>query len=177
MTIDTPTKQNMANKLNKYLILKILANLTEEVDNHHNEADDFHCKCHDTDDGKDIGGKNKDNYDSEGAVWFVVATILIYALSIMIMIGANLTRKIQDDEVKNFLKGYTTLNIKKYQKSKVHHALNLKGIEVATPPSTPETLDDEAEGRKTRRIKTRMFNFPIREESVDYEDSSSPTIT
>ena len=56
--------------------------------------------------------EGEEEYDSRGAMMFAVATIFIYAMSIVIMIGANLGRSITDDEVKSFLKSYTNLNIR-----------------------------------------------------------------
>jgi hypothetical protein len=158
-------------KIQRKLLLRILANLTDD-------NDFIVISKQNINDCDVLTTSNQDKeYDSDGAMWFVVATILIYALSIMIMIGANLTRSLADDDVKNFLKGYSTLNIKQCEKIKVKEVLNNKGmLENMTPPSTPEVYPTDDTGEIVQKIKTKMFTLPIREEesSEIVEDSSSP---
>lgn len=196
-------------KLNSQsILLQVLANISTNTKDYSIRLNDYHLKIKLISDDYLLNisqtGNNKDihinntisqagKYDSDGAVFFVVATILFYALSIMVMIGANLSRTLADDDVKKFLKSYSALDIKKYEKIKVKTALNHKGIQYNgllvnnTPQNTPDlgyiceeseeddfeeeiqTYKQKLEYECKRQWKIKGFNLPAQEESFDYD--------
>ena len=60
-----------------------------------------------------------DVYDSKGAMYFAVAVILIYGVSIALLIGTTLRRSNADYEVKGFLRSYARLDTEKKSKEKM----------------------------------------------------------
>ena len=70
-------------------------------------------------------GEGGDVYDGEGAMYFAVAVILLYGVSIALLVGTTLHRHDYEYEVKGFLRSYARIDQQKRtrEKQKVRRAL------------------------------------------------------
>ncbi len=134
------------------------------------------------------GQKPGSRYDDSGAMYYVVAVVLIYGLSIIFMIGSLIRKDEKDRSVYTYMKDIdrvrqlqkrqekfrTRLMI---QKKRVKHILGtntaivLEKLSIRPNSSDPETTEPE----RTRRATPPARDLPLREEGT-FWDVRSPSV-
>jgi hypothetical protein len=125
-----------------------------------------------------------ESYDGVGAMYFAVAVILIYGVSIALLVGTTLRRSNTDYEVKGFLRSYARLDGERRtkEKLKIRKRLIENNIFPVFPGCTlaaaPNLFDGAAAGHMTN-IRSVMTSAAISEVAEDtiQECSQSEGVT
>ncbi|WAR23319.1 hypothetical protein MAR_036988 [Mya arenaria] len=90
------------------------------------------------------------DYDDTGALYYVVAVVLIYGLSIVVMIASHIRRNKQDGQLRSYLKEMAALRMKNRREQLLEHMNELATRSALTPIT--KHMNEETSFQDIKRI-------------------------